>query len=183
MHGKIVYGANGPAYFVEGREVSREEFDRAIPSKLDPMLAAGQAPMSRTDREFLEGHCNGSQFQDTPHIGNFYRAEAAKRGVNTTGKVYLSGLAAYPGDPRAWVSDRGDVQRVCEERGYDCDGAVKVRAARRDQEPERVAVADDLVDNRVRQKVAANPDLMRRPLPELRAEAKAEIAPHWAKGD
>jgi len=97
-------------------------------SKLADMLASRQPPMSNTDREFLEGHCCGNQF-DYPgghEIGDALRQQAQAAGVNTTGKVYLGGLAAFPGDPKAWISDRYDVKRVLIERGWGSQGAVNV---------------------------------------------------------
>ena len=79
-----------------------------------------------TDAVFMEGHCSGNQF-DYPgghQVGNVLKKQAETAGVNTTGKVYLGGLAAFPGDPKAWVSDRNDVKRVLTERGWGSQGAV-----------------------------------------------------------
>lgn len=95
--------------------------------RLAEMLALQAPPMSNTDREFLEGHCNGSQFAGSPmanDMGNKYAAVAKERGVSIKGKVYLSGLARYPGDPKAWVSDRGDVKRIAEEQNLAIQGSV-----------------------------------------------------------
>src|SRR5271154_7062156 len=99
-------------------------YDRCIAEGTSPVLAEmfalGQPPMSNTDREFLAGTENGRQFEGQEEVGDYYRQEATKAGVNTTGKVYKNGLARFPGDPEAWVSGRGDVQRVIEERGWNC---------------------------------------------------------------
>jgi len=98
--------------------------------KLAEMLALGIPPMSNTDREFLEGHDgNGNQFAKGPlaeEEGNRLRKVAEAGGQNVKGKVYLGGLARFPGDPEAWVSDRGDVKRVIEKRGWKCQGSVEV---------------------------------------------------------
>jgi hypothetical protein len=96
-------------------------------SKLADMLASRQPPMSNTDREFLEGHCCGSQFatdKASMAVGDAFKKQAAASGVSVTGKVYVGGLAAFPGDPKAWVSDRGDVKRVLTERGWGSEGSV-----------------------------------------------------------
>src|SRR5258708_4634056 len=116
---------------------------------LAEMFALQRPPsIAGTDSIFMEGRCNGSQFDGQEAIGDLYKAEATAAGVDTTGKVYLSSLADHPGDPRAWVSGRGDVQRVCEERGYGCTGAVKVKG--REAEPVAdVPVAADIVDEKV----------------------------------
>lgn len=119
-----------------------------VPHKLAEMFALASPPMSNTDREFLEGQggCY-DQFQGNEYLGRFYSYMAKKTGVDTTGKVYLSGLAAFPGDPEAWVSGRGDAERVCRERGWACDGSVKVKGEVR--EPDRKwKVADDIVSDR-----------------------------------
>lgn len=88
------------------------------------VLATRSFPGTRTDREFQLGRCNGNQFEDTPARGNWYRQAAESRGVSTTGKFYHDGLAQYPGDPLAWVSDRSDVLRVARERGLRLSGMV-----------------------------------------------------------
>jgi hypothetical protein len=146
------------------------------------MFALAQPPMSNTDREFLEGHCNGSQFGGSPAMGDAYKSIATSAGVDVTGKVYLSGLAEYPGDPRAWVSGRGDVAKVCEERGWNCQGSVNVKAARNDA-PAGVpgGVADDILENEVEAVLATS----ERPEKEDRAGIKEQIRqkrkPHWSK--
>ena len=97
--------------------------------------------------------------------------------MDVKGKVYLSGLAAFSGDPRAWVSGRGDVQKVCEERGWDCEGSVNVKAFR-PQEPRQVAVAPDLVAEHVERELEANPGTG---VEEATERVKDRITPYWAK--
>ncbi len=121
------------------------------------LLATQEVPFIMTDSEYLKGmSCNGSQFEKTPHIGDFYKAEAEKAGVSTTGKVYLSGLADRPGDPKAWISGRGDVQRVCEERGMSCQGSVQV-AARQEEPKPGPRLAPDIVNRFVKKELAKKP--------------------------
>jgi hypothetical protein len=98
-----------------------------------------------TDSVFLQGHCNGNQFAGMPYQGDYYRGVAKRQGQDTTGKVYLSGLAAYPGDPEAWVSGRGDAERICQKRGWGAQGAISVKALPREPGPP-VRLADDIVD-------------------------------------
>lgn len=110
----------------------REHYELCLAKGTSPtlaeMFALGAPPMSNTDREFLEGRggCY-DQFRGQTEVGDYYARLARESGVDTTGRVYLSGLAAYPGDPRAWVSGRGDVKRVCEERGWSAEGSVNVK--------------------------------------------------------
>lgn len=125
--------------------------------KLAEVLATGKFPGTRTDREFLEGHCNGSQFERTPWIGDGYKARAEQSGVSTNGKVYLSGLASFPGDPAAWVSDRSDVLRVAREKGLTVHGSVHYDPGEPGP-PERVAIDPRLVEAEVQDVLAENPD-------------------------
>jgi hypothetical protein len=147
---------------------------------LAEMFALRLPPMSNSDREFLEGHVNGNQFANNPQIGNLYRRRARAAGVNPTGKVYLSGLAEYPGDPRAWISGRGDAARLCEERGWEADGAVKVRAARQVEHPE-VEVADDILDDEADKILAAHPEPRKVDRGELKHQIKEKRKPPWKK--
>lgn len=97
--------------------------------KLAEMLTLQSPPMSNTDREFLEGHCNGNQFAKGPlseDLGDRMKAVAEAAGQNVKGKVYIGGLARFPGDPEAWIAGRGDVRKVVEERGWKCSGSVDV---------------------------------------------------------
>jgi hypothetical protein len=102
-------------------------------------------PGVRTDATFNRGRCNGNQFETHPELGDQYRRLADAAGVNTTGKHYCSGLADFPGDPTAWISDRGDVLRVAREKGYRVSGAVEYDPGEREPMPD-VAIAPDIVD-------------------------------------
>ena len=166
----------------------QREYERMRADGLSHNLAemfALQAPpqIAGTDNIFLEGHCNGSQFDGQEYVGELYKAEARAAGVDITGKVYLGGLARYPGDPEAWVSGRGDVKRICEQRGWGCDGAVKVKAALPEREPESVGLADDIVDSKVVDILEHVPE-RERPrvdVQDLREQVKDKMTPKWTK--
>lgn len=149
--------------------------------KLAEMFALAAPPQSNTDREFLAGHCNGNQFEKTPGLGDFYAKHASLAGVDVTGKVYLGGLAEYPGDPKAWVSGRGDVQKVVEERGWSCRGLVNVKGRSDEPPPAAIDVAPDVVERAVMKEVEENPGLLEKDPGELRHEVKEKIKPHWKK--
>jgi hypothetical protein len=152
---------------------------------LAEMLALGQPPnIKGTDSGFLKGHCNGSQFEKTPSIGNHYLEEAKRHGIDVKGKVYLSQLATFPGDPRAWVADQHDVQKVCEERGWGCEGAVNVKSVPLIEPPAPPpAVAPDIVDGKVAEILQTVPavDRPRVDIQDLREQVVDKIAPPWAK--
>lgn len=144
------------------------------------MLAMRQAPFGMTDSVFLEGHCNGSQFERVPGAGDFYAREARAAGVDVTGKVYMAGLAERPGDPRAWVSGRGDVQRLCEERGWECNGAVKVKA-KPARERKKVDVAADLIDDEVTKTLVDHPEPKSVNVQDLREKIHNKRKPRYTR--
>lgn len=150
---------------------------------LSEMFAFGQPPMSNTDREFLQGFCNGSQFEDQPWVGDMYRKEAQSAGVDITGKVYKSSLADYPGDPTAWVSDRHDVQRVAESKGMSCVGAVRVKAPEPISAPQDAPLADDIVGTKVSEILGGLPEADRPHVDtaDLAEQVREALSPHWSK--
>lgn len=148
---------------------------------LAEMFALGQPPMSNTDREFLEGRggCY-DQFPGQHGIGEMYRRKAEAAGVSPQGKVYVSGLARFPGDPEAWVSGRGDAQRLCEQRGWACEGSVKVKLRQPEAAPCKGGLASDLVDDLVEKRLADVPLGERVSVQDVRESVVAAHAPHWA---
>ncbi len=144
------------------------------------MLQSGQTPFLMTDSVFLEGRCNGNQFEKRPAHGDAYKKKANAAGVSTTGKVYLSGLAEEPGDPRAWVSGRGDVRRLLEERGWNSQGAVN-HTTERSEPPPAMDIAPDLVTELAEKAVEQDPGLAEKDSQEVRETIKARHKPHWSK--
>src|SRR3990167_240345 len=76
------------------------------------MCALKSPPGANTDREFTEGHGHGGWLND---VGPIRRkrilAAAAKLGINTSAKIYKSGLGK-PEDPSAWIESKADILRV-----------------------------------------------------------------------
>lgn len=143
------------------------------------MLAHQKAPRADDDTTFLAARRPREQFANSEHLGNFYANEAKKAGMNITGAIYENGLAQYPGDPNAWVRDRGEIRQKVEALGMGCEGAVNVKA-RNDLPPiADVDIADEIVVERALQKMDANPDL--KMTPELYHECRDEVKPHWSK--
>lgn len=150
---------------------------------LAEMFAFCHPPMSNTDREFMEGWVNGNQFEDHPWIGNMYKRQADAAGVNIVGKRYMASLADYPGDPTAWVSDRHDVLRVCEEKGITCQGAVNYRAPEPISGPKEVPLADDIVEDKVLEILGGLPEADRPHVDttDLAEQVRDVMTPHWSK--
>ena len=114
-------------------------------------------PSLQTDTTFLKG---GDGFDsDEDRLAAHEAAKAA--GVTPSGR-YISQLAEYPHDPRAWVNSTAEVKRRCEERGYSCDGAVQVKARAISgpghlEEPYQVAedIVQEGVDNQLGENVVS----------------------------
>jgi hypothetical protein len=139
------------------------------------MLAHQRPPQSDTDVEFMRSTENGRQFQDKPQIGHAYAEEALAAGINIKGKKYLSQLAEHPGDPRAWVGSKGEVAQLCEERGYSCDGKVKVKSPRREAPTKAVDVAPDILRSEVGKELSKIKDVRDVKVPDLVQQVKAKL--------
>jgi hypothetical protein len=157
---------------------------RGTSHQLAEMFALGQPPQSKTDKEFLSNWgANGSQFEDNPEQGDFYAAEARRQGIDITGAVYLSGLANFPGDPRAWVRGRGDAKKLCEERGWGCSGDVNVRPAPVLCQQHGVALGEDIIESEIDTILEDVPEQERHlvDMEDLREQVIANRGPHWAQ--
>jgi hypothetical protein len=173
----ICYDADGEVFedgFKSHAEAT-ERYNRLRP--IDQMIVSCRPPKSNTDVEFLAGSENGRQFQGRPEQGDFYRRVAEKRGQNVKGKKYLSQLARYPGDPEAWVSSRGDVQKVLEERGWGSDGSVNVKNRPRGEAPKPVDVAEDILERETTR--AALPGMKPKERADLRERVRKRLKPSY----
>jgi len=134
-----------------------------------------------TDVTFLAGRggCY-DQFQGQHEVGDYYRQTAESAGVSTTGKVYLSSLAAFPGDPEAWVSGRGDVARVLDARGWGAEGSVTRPVREVAPASSTYRVADDLVRARADDLQSGDPSLSRE---DALVRARSALSPHWRDTD
>lgn len=141
------------------------------------MFATGQGPRLVTDDTFFAGWQTGGGAQ----FGNAnrptregYLGEAKRAGVSTNGKVYMHGLADYPGDPRAWVSTRGEIVKRLEERGWGCE-RLGVKARTDLPPPPEVRLADDIVDEFVERKIATEGIDRKRLTPDRLAEMREQV--------
>lgn len=119
------------------------------------MLATRSFPGLKTDSIFNEGKFSS----DSGQIGQeqlWLQKQAEAAGVSTNGKWYCRGLASYPGDPTAWVGDRGDVLRVAREKNMTVQGYVEHKGHEVDPGGD-VAIASDLVDSEVADILESNP--------------------------
>jgi hypothetical protein len=114
------------------------------------MLALRKFPgVKGTDSQFMAG----THSQDST-IDQVRYQHAKLAGVDTNGKRYIAGLARFPNDPEAWVSGASDVLRICEERGWNCHGAVEYEAHECEPEPD-LPIGQDILDFHVNSCLAA----------------------------
>lgn len=150
-------------------------------AKFDAMVESGQVPGCMTDSVFLEGSENGRQFAKNPKIGDHYKKECEKRGGQTKGRKYLSQLAKFPGDPSAWVSGRGDVQKVLEKRGWGSEGSVNVKQRGPDKPPPPpVPIADKIVDRETARELEGQ-TVTKREYMDKREKVRNRLLPPWAR--
>lgn len=126
--------------------------------RFNEMVAAGRPPNAVSDVEFLKG--------------------------SGTGKKYIPQLARFPNDPRALVSSRGEVQKLCEESGRSCDGLVKVKEREREEAPqdytEGVGVSEQCLNSAVRAELAGQ-TVTKRELTLAKEKIRDKITPNWKK--
>ena len=119
------------------------------------MLATRSFPGVKTDAIFNEGKFSGERGRIGPQeLWRIAQAEAA--GVSTTGKWYCSGLASFPGDPTAWVGDRGDVLRIAREKNLNVQGYVEHQGYETDGGGD-VPIDNAIVDDEVNDILESNP--------------------------
>jgi len=114
------------------------------------MFAERRAPGVVTDTTFMAGRRD--EFNGNNVLRRIYMERARAAGVNPTGKVYSGGLARFPGDPKAWINDRSDVERIARDRGVRVEGSINCDYLPEDMtdpfnEPYRVA--DELVEDEI----------------------------------
>lgn len=131
---------------------AQREYDAQIASGIDAGEAHENVERRRLNGEFIAHHLRtrprlfaivGSDDQKRiarirgvqqmaehdPDKYDQYLRQAKAAGVSIAGKSYESGLAAYPGDPDAWVKDDHDIKALAKQKGYGTskdDGLLKI---------------------------------------------------------
>lgn len=136
------------------------------------MLAERQAPGSKgTDRAFMEGRNNGGYLDDMPDFLRQKFLQKAKRaGVSLAGKTYVSGLATEACDPHAWVSGVDELMSRVKAQNAHLTG-IREHVAVDVPPPPSTPLAEDLVQESVRNLVKSNPGLKAKSKKELREMA------------
>jgi hypothetical protein len=146
------------------------------------MLALQQAPRIMTDSVFFEGQKRLGDTFDEQYLKKITQA-AIRNGYrpNPT-DMYQPGLARFRGDPEAFVpasGGRGYIKRLCEKRGWACEGAVSAEHRQPDRDPMEscVPMAESLIRENAQRMVQANPDLKRLNKRELRERVLQQHGP------
>lgn len=139
------------------------------PAILADMLASRQGPgLKGTDRAFLQGRNTGADIDEMcPAVRKRLLDNCKAAGISPQGKRYIGQLARHgvPCDPLALVSGLDDVH-----------ARAKAMGKYVNQEPPEVApppsipLAEDIVQEEVARRLAANPDLVTVPKADIRAQ-------------
>lgn len=129
----------------------QDHYQRMIEAGNSPrfaeMLALQQPPGTKgTDRAFMEGRLNQQWLDSMPKpMAQQMLREARAAGIDTTGKIYMGGLADLRAhrDPEAWVDSTGDIKRVAAKRNLTVEGAVTCNGEIRP--PERPPLSERII--------------------------------------
>lgn len=148
--------------------------------KMADMLASRSAPRSLTDSVLFEGagtldkQFRGAEDQ-LDHVTKVAISRGYKPNVNDT---YCPGIAAFLGDPRAFISSAHEAIKLAEERGTGLRGGVERKSPQSITKQKFKKLGDDIVDREVSSLVRKNPELKRVAKRELR---EAVVSRHGAK--
>jgi hypothetical protein len=119
--------------------------------EMSMMLALQRPPGVNTNDTFWAGRKRFDQVYGELYA-NRIRHLLSERGVRLGEQTeYMPELARFPGDPEAVVpfgGARDHIRKLCQQRGWGCDGAVKVEAAEPLTDPfeKKQTLAPDLVE-------------------------------------
>jgi hypothetical protein len=123
------------AFYVEARRLGESH-------RIAEIVALRKVPASKTDVELFRGRGTlADQFKGQEDTLSEMVTKATQNGRTPQyTDLYEPSIANYPGDPEAFIpasGGRGHIKAVCEKNGWDCDGMVKVRAAKREKKKEK----------------------------------------------
>lgn len=139
------------------------------------MFALQSSPRVNTNDTFWAGRPKFWQVFGTGYADDV-RAKLAKQGIKLGENAeYLPELARFRGDPEAVVPShavRDHIKKVCEQRGWTCEGSVTAKGRGPESDPlaieNCVPLAEDIIRSNANRMVRENPDLARKSKRELR---------------
>jgi hypothetical protein len=150
-------------------EIFATSMEKGSSPRFALLCAMQQAPGTRhSDRTFNAERMDHMRSMH-PKQRAAYLARAKQAGISTQGKFYVGGLGA-PTDPEAWVSTVDDAKEVAKRKNLTASGLFENQGVA--QGPKRVRMADDVrdrlvaarlkADPKARDRVARNPDHIRK---------------------
>jgi hypothetical protein len=129
------------------------------------MIACQRGPGLMTDSVFFAGIPKlAEQFRNDTQLQKVMKIAKSHGYQPNPNDVYEPGLARFQGDPEAFVppsGGRGYIKRLCEKRGWACNGAVKVQHRQPAKDPLEncVPLAEDLIQGHMRSAIQKDPSL------------------------
>ena len=149
------------------------------------MIALQKGPGLDTDDIFFSGQGTlYDQFGSEKHLQKFVKNAKANGYTPSPNDVYYPGLARFQGDPEAFVSrsqGRSYIKKLCERRGWACEGGVKVEHRQPGDDPlskeNCVALGEDIIRDRAAVMHMEKPETRRMDRTELRKKIIQEHGP------
>jgi len=141
--------------------------------KFASMASCQRTPKGVTDDLFWNGRAHFSQMYGDDYANDIRRILKNQGVTLGAHEDYCPELARFRGDKEAVISrsqGRGHIKRLCESRGWACEGMVNTDAREPERDPfdNSHGMANDLVVDNAQRMVQANPDLQRKSKRELR---------------
>jgi hypothetical protein len=153
--------------------------------KLASMVSLRKGPVLSTDDTFFQGQGTlYDQFGSQKALDRTLAASKAMGFVPPKNAIYFPNLARKKGDPEAYVTramGRSYIKKLLEKRGWESEGAVRVKGRQPENDPldpkNCVPLADDIVKQYADKMIKQDPSLKRLKKSELREKVIAKHGP------
>lgn len=153
--------------------------------KFAAMIALQSGPALSTDDTFFHGQKPlYDQFGSQKHLNRYLKVSKKLGFTPSPNSTYFSGLARFSGDPEAYVTraqGRSYIRKLCEKRGWACEGAVNVGAREPESDPlapeKCKPLGEDIVRRRMRDAIRLNPEMSPKERQSLRSKILEKHGP------
>lgn len=150
--------------------------------QLAAMLALQSPPRLKSNVTFLTGRKPWYEHADARYVEKIKTILKSKGVAITPRMEYMPELARFPGDPEAVLphgQERDHIKKICETRGWACEGAVECKHREPERDPHESApkMAEDLIRNKARLLASSDPSFKRKSRQEQRAAVLAKFGP------
>lgn len=173
-----------PAGYTRGAFYIRIRHEGQSPSMAE-MFTLQKGPGLDTDDVFFSGSKPlYDQFGSQKHLDRFLKQAKARGFTPSVNSTYYPNLARFPGDPEAFVTraqGRSYIKKLCEDRGWACEGGVKVEHRQPERDPYETAapLANDIVAESMADELKKNPEMSKQDRRNLRAKVVEKHAHKW----